>query len=116
MVGFNLHVHSCKHRHKRDTQAIALVLDPAESRSTKGKLYRLNNVTAAERAKWPHTGHWKFVPFTAKENITDVHIANMLQVQNRHFCGTVGISVKGFSSLNVMLDIQSIRGRISLHQ
>eukprot|EP00957_Ditylum_brightwellii_P091189 6942585-Ditylum_brightwellii.AAC.1 len=74
MMGFDLHEQSCKNRHKRDIQAIAFVLDPAESRSTKGKLYRLNNVTAAEQAKWSHTGHWKFAPFITKGNITDTHI------------------------------------------
>eukprot|EP00957_Ditylum_brightwellii_P132512 10105792-Ditylum_brightwellii.AAC.1 len=46
MMSFNLHVHLYKHRHKQDTQAIAFVLDPAELHTTKGKLYRLNNVTA----------------------------------------------------------------------
>eukprot|EP00957_Ditylum_brightwellii_P096836 7374506-Ditylum_brightwellii.AAC.1 len=91
MTGFDLHVHSCKHRHKGDTQIIAFVLDPAESQSTKGKLYRLNNVTAAEQAKWPHTGHWNFVPFTTKGNITDAHIANMFRVQNQYLHNTVRI-------------------------
>eukprot|EP00957_Ditylum_brightwellii_P015667 1182301-Ditylum_brightwellii.AAC.1 len=79
MMSFNLHVHSCKHRHKCDTQLIAFMLDPAKSHTTKGKLYRLNNVTADKQEKWPHTGHWKFVPFAAKGNITDAHIANMFQ-------------------------------------
>eukprot|EP00957_Ditylum_brightwellii_P091360 6956208-Ditylum_brightwellii.AAC.1 len=63
MVQFDLHVHSCKHNFKRNTQAIAFVSDSAESRMVKSKLYQLNNSMEAEKKKWPHTGHWKFVPF-----------------------------------------------------
>eukprot|EP00957_Ditylum_brightwellii_P176486 13440696-Ditylum_brightwellii.AAC.1 len=89
---------------------------PAESCITKGKLYRLNNVTADEQAKWPHTGHWNFVPFAAKGNITDAHITNMFQFQNHYLHDTVGISVKGFSSLDVILEPPSTSRQISLHQ
>eukprot|EP00957_Ditylum_brightwellii_P120978 9226981-Ditylum_brightwellii.AAC.1 len=49
MTQFDLHVHSCKHNYRRDTQAIAFVSDQAESRSVKSKLYRLNNSMEAER-------------------------------------------------------------------
>eukprot|EP00957_Ditylum_brightwellii_P121990 9303642-Ditylum_brightwellii.AAC.1 len=91
-MSFDLHVHSCKHRHKHDTQVIAFVLDPAELCTTKGKLYRLNNVMADKRVKWPYTGHRKFVPFAVKSNIIDAHIANMFRVQNRYLRDTAGIS------------------------
>eukprot|EP00957_Ditylum_brightwellii_P021054 1586475-Ditylum_brightwellii.AAC.1 len=74
---FDLHVHSCKHNYRRDTQAIVFVLDQAESRSVKSKLYRLNNSTKAERKKWSHTGYWKFVPFQPEGSIKDAHIASM---------------------------------------
>eukprot|EP00957_Ditylum_brightwellii_P051713 3921323-Ditylum_brightwellii.AAC.2 len=65
MTGFNLHSHNCKHNYKCDTQAVAFASDPYKSHIAKGKLYCLNNISAKERKKWPHTGHWKFVPFFA---------------------------------------------------
>eukprot|EP00957_Ditylum_brightwellii_P055434 4200510-Ditylum_brightwellii.AAC.1 len=33
MTQFDLHIHSCKHNYRRDTQAIAFVSDQAESRT-----------------------------------------------------------------------------------
>eukprot|EP00957_Ditylum_brightwellii_P136377 10401039-Ditylum_brightwellii.AAC.1 len=84
MSGFDLHNHHCKRNYWRDTQAVAFASDPDESRITKGKLYRLNNLSKTERVKWPHTGHWKFVPFMAKGEIMDAHIANMFCVKNRY--------------------------------
>eukprot|EP00957_Ditylum_brightwellii_P042535 3220421-Ditylum_brightwellii.AAC.1 len=86
MHDFNLHVHSCKHNFQRDTQAVAFVSDLANTRATKGKLYRLNNAPVKEQAKWPYTGHWKFVPFTAEGDITDAIIANIFGIQNRYLC------------------------------
>eukprot|EP00957_Ditylum_brightwellii_P179895 13704027-Ditylum_brightwellii.AAC.1 len=82
MHNFDLHVHLCKHSFRHDTQAVAFVSDPDDTHATKGKLYQLNNAPVKERAKWPHTGHWKFVPFTAERDITDTIIANMFRVQN----------------------------------
>eukprot|EP00957_Ditylum_brightwellii_P058153 4410113-Ditylum_brightwellii.AAC.1 len=58
------------------------VLDPDDTWATKGQLYWLNNASAEEQIKWPHTGHWKFVLFTAEGDITDTIIANMFHVQN----------------------------------
>eukprot|EP00957_Ditylum_brightwellii_P005877 446255-Ditylum_brightwellii.AAC.1 len=48
MSGFDLHNHHCRHDYRHSTQACI----------TKGKLYCLNNLSKAEREKWPHTGHW----------------------------------------------------------
>eukprot|EP00957_Ditylum_brightwellii_P105511 8043060-Ditylum_brightwellii.AAC.1 len=82
MHDFDLHMHSCKHNFRRDTQAIVFVSAPDDTRTTKGKLYQLNNAPVEEQVKWPHTGHWKFVPFTAEGDITDAIILNMFHVQN----------------------------------
>eukprot|EP00957_Ditylum_brightwellii_P132579 10110572-Ditylum_brightwellii.AAC.1 len=82
MHDFDFHVHSCKHNFQRDAQVIVFVSDPDDTQAMKGKLYRLNNTPAEERVKWPHTGHWKFVPFTVEGDITDAIIANMFRIQN----------------------------------
>eukprot|EP00957_Ditylum_brightwellii_P197984 15083456-Ditylum_brightwellii.AAC.1 len=39
MHNFKLHVHSCKHNFRRDTQAVMFVSNPADTQATKGKLY-----------------------------------------------------------------------------
>eukprot|EP00957_Ditylum_brightwellii_P056574 4288698-Ditylum_brightwellii.AAC.1 len=57
----------------------------------------------AERKKWPHTGHWKFVLFQPEGGIKDAHVANMFCAQNWYLRDTIGISVKGFSSLDIMI-------------
>eukprot|EP00957_Ditylum_brightwellii_P126798 9665274-Ditylum_brightwellii.AAC.1 len=73
MTGFDLHVHQCRHQHKQDMQAVAFSSDPDESWTTKGKLYKMNNTSKREKEKWPHTGHWKFVLFTAEVTAPDYH-------------------------------------------
>eukprot|EP00957_Ditylum_brightwellii_P015699 1183657-Ditylum_brightwellii.AAC.1 len=78
MTGFDLHVHYCRHQHKQDTQTIAFSSDPDKSWTMKGKLYKMNNASKREKEKWPHTGHWMFVPFTAEGQITGHYIASML--------------------------------------
>eukprot|EP00957_Ditylum_brightwellii_P049048 3721341-Ditylum_brightwellii.AAC.1 len=115
MTGFDLHVHHCRHQHKRDTQAIAFSFDPDKSWYTKGKLYRMNNTSKTEKEKWPHTGHWMFVPFTTKGQITDCHIASMFQAQNLYLCGTIGISVKGFKSIDSLVTAPGFQTKISFH-
>eukprot|EP00957_Ditylum_brightwellii_P050683 3842419-Ditylum_brightwellii.AAC.1 len=51
MKGFDLHVHHCRHQHRRNTQVVAFSSDPDESRSIKGKLYKFNNTSRKEKEK-----------------------------------------------------------------
>eukprot|EP00957_Ditylum_brightwellii_P108013 8240160-Ditylum_brightwellii.AAC.1 len=46
----------------------------------------------------------------------DAIIANMFRVQNRYLRDTVGISVKGFSSLDLMIQVPGYSNCMSLHQ
>eukprot|EP00957_Ditylum_brightwellii_P153505 11683377-Ditylum_brightwellii.AAC.1 len=71
MAGFDLYSHNCKHNYKRNMQVVAFASNPDESIIIKGKIYQLNNTPKAERAMFPTTGHWKFVPFTSEGQITD---------------------------------------------
>eukprot|EP00957_Ditylum_brightwellii_P185176 14101941-Ditylum_brightwellii.AAC.1 len=116
MSGFDLHNHHCKHNYRRDTQEVAFASDPDKSCITKGKLYCLNNSSKAEHEKWLHTGHWKFVPFTAKGEIIDVYIANMFRVQNCYLRKTISISMKGFSSLDCHISAPGFSTKMTLHQ
>eukprot|EP00957_Ditylum_brightwellii_P108173 8253198-Ditylum_brightwellii.AAC.1 len=40
----------------------------------------------------------------------------MFRVQNRYLCNTVGISAKGFSSLDLMIQVSGFSNCMSLHQ
>eukprot|EP00957_Ditylum_brightwellii_P177933 13553011-Ditylum_brightwellii.AAC.1 len=84
-------------------QAIAFSSNPDKSWSTRGKLYRMNNASKTEKEKWPHTGHWMFVLFTTKGQITDHHISSMFQAQNLYLSDTIGISVKAFKSIDSLV-------------
>eukprot|EP00957_Ditylum_brightwellii_P100220 7637380-Ditylum_brightwellii.AAC.1 len=96
-------------------QAVAFFSNPDMSQSMKGKLYRMNNTSKTEKEKWLHTGHWMFVPFTAMGQITDHHIASMFRAQNLYLCDTIGISVKGFKSIDSLVTAPGFQAKISFH-
>eukprot|EP00957_Ditylum_brightwellii_P020235 1527268-Ditylum_brightwellii.AAC.1 len=65
MDEFDLHVHTCRHLQKCHTKAIAISCGRHSARETRSKLYKMNKQTISEKAKFPHTKHWIFVPFRA---------------------------------------------------
>eukprot|EP00957_Ditylum_brightwellii_P098207 7483029-Ditylum_brightwellii.AAC.1 len=46
----------------------------------------------------------------------DAHIANMYRVQNRYLRNTIRTSVKGFSSLDIMITVPGYSNSMTLHQ
>eukprot|EP00957_Ditylum_brightwellii_P145960 11115247-Ditylum_brightwellii.AAC.1 len=103
--GFDLHVHTCRHMQKRHTKAIAILCGCQSARETRSKLYKMNTQKVSEKATFPHTQHWIFVPFKVDGSITKQHIALMIRKQNIYLCDETTISVTGLCQINSIITV-----------
>eukprot|EP00957_Ditylum_brightwellii_P191239 14561587-Ditylum_brightwellii.AAC.1 len=114
--GFDLHVHTCCHMQKRHTKAIAISRGRHSARETRSKPYKMNKQTVSEKAKFPHTKHWIFVPFRVDGSIKEQHIAIMIRKQNIYLCNKTAISVTRLQQINSIITVPDTATRLLFHQ